>query len=793
MPNAGLGDTAFCTTHRVCSSARNRLDYMAMIEPTTTIPAVFTDRAWYAWLVLAAAMVLTATGTIVLQRAITHTDDERFMSAVGNAENSITRRMETYGAMMRGVSGLIDRIADLDHATFATYMQHIDMRRNYPGILALGWIAPVPAGTEADTLGWLSAQGYKQARLWPEPLPGHGRTAVLLIEPDELNNRAVIGFDMSHEETRKQAMMKALEIGDTFASGPLTLIQDRDRGEIPGFVTFLPIFTHGEEQRFRGYVFASFRCSDLFAAMFPDGGDAPLTLTVRDAVSGQVLYDTTSGVSDGVVHSHAALRSFPMLGRTWNIDFRSTQVFDKTSSRGLVPLFTAAGLVLGFGLFLLARAQVRALAQNADLYRISTAARREAELSLDINRRLASTLDPQSVADAVTDAGRELTGAAFGAFFTTGSKPDDLRAYAVTGESSARFFAHGLPRIINLVRAVIAEQEVVRLDDVRVDPRYNHPEPGTAHDATLVVTSFMAVAVRSRTGEVLGGLLYAHIEPAKFSSDHERQLLGLAAQAAIAFDNAQLFAAEREAKRIAGHRADDLSQANAELQQFVYVSSHDLQEPLRTITQYLDLLKRRYLDQLDDQARRYVDYVSEGASRMYVLLNDLLTYSRLGHAAERTQVELTEVVNEVLQDLSVVITETRTQITVDAMPAIRCERAKIRSLFQNLIGNAVKFRGETPPQITLSATTGGGIWTMRVADNGVGIPPEHRIVVFEVFHRLHEREAFPGTGIGLAICRKVVEQHGGRIWIEETPGGGTTFLFTLPEDGSGCVRLAPTS
>ena len=337
--------------------------------------------------------------------------------------------------------------------------------------------------------------------------------------------------------------------------------------------------------------------------------------------------------------------------------------------------------------------------------------------------------------------------------------------------------------------------EVVRLDDVRIDPSYTpRPHGPEEHASPPLVCSYLAVAVRSRTGEVFGGLLYAHHEPARFSTDHERLLLGLAAQAAIAFDNARLFAAEREAKRIAAHRADDLGQANSELQQFIYVSSHDLQEPLRTITQYLDMLQRRHRGQLDDQALRYITYASDSASRMYVLLNDLLTYSRLGHGAERTLVELAELVDEVLQDLRVVVAETRTRVTIETLPAVRCDRAKIRSLFQNLIGNAVKFRGENEPLITISARVDqAGMWTVAVADNGIGIVPEHREAVFEVFHRLHEREAFPGTGIGLAICRKVVEQHGGRIWIQETPGGGATFLFTLPEDGSGTMPTVHSS
>ena len=769
---------------------------------TTVEPSPFTDRAWYAWLVLVVAIALTATGTVVLHRAITHTDDERFATAVASIEDHVTRRMDTYSAMMRGVSGLFDGATEVNRTTFAAYMQHIDMRHNYPGILGLGWSAPVPAGSESATLAWLVAQGYQQPRLWSnqrsdqrsELQPELGRTAILLLEPDEAGNRRAIGFDMASETTRRLAMLQALTVADIRASGPVTLAQDIGRSGVMGFLVYLPIFAHGSERRLRGYVFAPFRCDDLFSVIFPDAPDTSLTLRVSDAEGDVVMYDTTTtdsaqSSSASTSASHRTIRTISMLGRTWMVDYRSTAAFEQRSSQGLVPLFAGSGLILGFGLFLLARSQVRAVADNAALYRASTRARRAAELNLDINLRLASTLDPQSVAQAVTDAGREVTTATFGAFFTTSVKADDLAAFALSGESTDYFSTHGLPRVTALFAATIAGQEIVRLDDVRIDPRYTpYPEDSTESSGEPLVCSYLAVAVRSRTGEVLGGLLYAHHEPARFSAEHERQLLGLAAQAAIAFDNARLFEAEREAKRIAGHRADDLSQANSELQQFIYVSSHDLQEPLRTITQYLDLLQRRHIAQLDDQARRYVTYASDSASRMYVLLNDLLTYSRLGHGAERTLVELSELVDEVLRDLRLVVAETHAQMAIEQLPAVRCDRAKISSLFQNLIGNALKFRGDAALRIQVSATADvAGVWTITVADNGIGIVPEHREAVFEVFHRLHEREAFPGTGIGLAICRKVVEQHGGRIWIDETPGGGATFRFTLPEDGSGTV------
>ena len=742
-------------------------------------PTPFTGRPWYALLVLAVALTLTGAAATLLSRAVAHTDDERFAAAVASTEERILRRMDTYVAMLRGAAGLFDTAGTVDRQAFSIYIGHIGLRENYPGIQGIGWGAPVPPGTEEATLRWLTLQGHSQPVLWPDDTDGHERTAVLLLEPDDERNRRVIGLDMAAEAVRRTAMEKARATGEPVATGVVVPFRPEPGVAPPkAFLIYLPIFERSAGRMFRGYVYAAFRFNDLFSGMFAREPGSPLTLAIRDGspgASAEPMFD--SRTSEHSVHT--TTRQISIFGQPWLVDYRSTRWFERQSSRPLIPLFTIAGVVLGFGLFLLARSQTRAVAQNARLYRESLAARREAEVGLDINLRLASDLDPQSVAQAVTDAGRELTGAEMGAFFTANTI-SNLSLYALSGIKREQFPTCGLPRLAELFAPTITGLQTLRLGNVRDDPRHGPVAPGDP-----VLSSYLSVPVRSRTGRVLGGLLYCHVEPHRFTASHERLILGLAAQAAIALDNAGLFEGEREARRIAGHRADDLTRANAELQQFVYVSSHDLQEPLRTITQYLDLLQRRHAGRLDDQAVRYIAYASESATRMYALLNDLLTYSRLGREAERAPVHLQDLVDEVAQDLRLVLTEKRARLTVGELPVIRCERAKVRSVFQNLIGNALKFHGAQPPEVRISAEqNAGGLWTISVADSGIGISPEHHRVIFEVFERLHGREAFPGTGIGLAICKRVVEQHAGRIWVESTPGGGSTFRFTLPEDGS---------
>jgi PAS domain S-box-containing protein len=237
-----------------------------------------------------------------------------------------------------------------------------------------------------------------------------------------------------------------------------------------------------------------------------------------------------------------------------------------------------------------------------------------------------------------------------------------------------------------------------------------------------------------------------------------------------------------------GKRADELAminaelaRSNAELEQFAYVATHDLQEPLRAVASCVQLLQKRYQDQLDAQADEFIAHAVDGTKRMQTLINDLLAYSRIStHAQVFASTNCESVLHEALANLMVAIAESGAVVTRDTLPTLSGDATQLTQLFQNLIGNALKFRGERPPKIHVGATLEDGEWRFSVADNGIGMEPQYFERVFLVFQRLHTRREYQGTGIGLAICKKVVERHRGRIWIESSPGQGATFCFTIP-------------
>ena len=237
--------------------------------------------------------------------------------------------------------------------------------------------------------------------------------------------------------------------------------------------------------------------------------------------------------------------------------------------------------------------------------------------------------------------------------------------------------------------------------------------------------------------------------------------------------------AEEDLKRYAGA----LEQSNRELEHFAYVASHDLQEPLRKIASFSELLQRRYQGQLDESADRYLAFIIDGALRMRTLINDLLAISRVttrGGAFALT--DCTELLTQVLEDLEIAIRESKATITSDPLPTVSGDRTQLGQVLQNLIGNAIKYRSDSPPRIHVSARRKRSEWVISVRDNGIGIEPQYFERIFVIFQRLHTRTEYSGTGIGLALCRKIVERHGGRIWVESTPGQGSTFLFTLPHN-----------
>ncbi|MGE5465929.1 MAG: sensor histidine kinase [Ignavibacteria bacterium] len=254
-----------------------------------------------------------------------------------------------------------------------------------------------------------------------------------------------------------------------------------------------------------------------------------------------------------------------------------------------------------------------------------------------------------------------------------------------------------------------------------------------------------------------------------------------------AHDELEQRVAERTAELTTANRrlaeqTTELARSNADLEQFASVASHDLQEPLRMVASYTQLLAKRYRGRLDADADEFMQYAVDGAVRMQRLINDLLAFSRVGtRGKEFAPTPLDGVMERVRANLRAAIEESGAQITAAPLPVVSADATQMELLLQNLVSNAIKFRGEKPPRIDIAAGRQDGAWRIDVRDEGIGIDPRYAERIFVIFQRLHTTADYPGTGIGLAVCKKIVERHGGRIWVTTAPGGGACFSFTLPD------------
>jgi signal transduction histidine kinase len=306
--------------------------------------------------------------------------------------------------------------------------------------------------------------------------------------------------------------------------------------------------------------------------------------------------------------------------------------------------------------------------------------------------------------------------------------------------------------------------------------------------ALLLVVGVVALGLRAVAVRPLTRLASDAREVAAGNFEHEVTTNGPREVADLAVDVNRMrerILSELSAVRVANAalqaRARDLERSNAELEQFAYVASHDLQEPLRKVASFCQLLQRRYVGQLDERADQYIEFAVDGAKRMQVLIDDLLAFSRVGRVErEPALISCASALSAARVNLTAEIRESGAVIEAAELPVVRAEFSLITSLFQNLLSNAIKFRADKPPRIVVSVSRQDPFWLFTFADNGIGIEPEYADRIFVIFQRLHDRASYSGTGIGLAMCRKIVEYYGGRIWLETTVSAGATFCFTLP-------------
>ena len=408
-----------------------------------------------------------------------------------------------------------------------------------------------------------------------------------------------------------------------------------------------------------------------------------------------------------------------------------------------------------------------------------------------VDRAILASQSPQTIAQAALSHARRLVPHDGGVLLTYTPDTQEAVVFAVDSTSDQPFMVPGqrLPLSphgeIGPITSALQQGEAIVVEDLRArspsSPLSKMLQARGIRSAIIIPLVFQA--------GLIGIFALGATVPDAFSAEHVEITREIADELAVALQQARLREQLEQHARDLEQQAQELQRSNAELQQFAYVASHDLQEPLRMITSYLQLLERRYQGWLDADADDFIGFAVDGAARMHELIRDLLAYSRVGtHGQPFQHADTQAILQQVLANLKVAIDESGATITHDPLPMVMADPIQLTQLFQNLVGNALKFRRDIPPQIHVDAerqdngTHGeAAYWLFSVRDNGIGIEPQYAERIFVIFQQLHTRDKYPGTGIGLALCKRIVERHGGRIWVESEPGQGSSFFFTLPK------------
>jgi signal transduction histidine kinase/CHASE1-domain containing sensor protein len=765
---------------------------------------------------LMASLSLTAAATWVTEIAGDARDHVRFEREVERIELTLAHELDTHIAMLRGAAGLFATDEHLSRAQFSAYVDQLELRARFPGVQGIGYAEIVPESARA-IFAERAHLGQVDAPLWPPSTLVESVPATYL-EPRDARNRAALGFDMYSDATRRDAIDQARDRAAPIATARVTLVQEITQSKQFGFLIYLPLYrgrppdtVEGRRHACFGFVYSPYRIDDLVVGAMA-GMTTPVDFDIFDSQRLDAASRLYTGPAPRQEPRFVEERSFPFAGHAWSIRYRSQP--EISSSREPVVALMGGGVAASALLWITSALLVRARERSEEALAEQRRSQQELERGQERLRLIASA---SAILSSSLDHPRTLTNVAAAAVpgFADWSAVDLLRE---DGTIQRLTVAHPDPRKVAIAH------EISRLyPPSSNDPTYDVMATGKALLVESVSDEMLVAAARDadhlrllrslELNSVIIAPLLARDQPLGIltfvTAESKRRYMPedaavaeeLARRAAIAIEHAQahqeagrLRAEAEQAREAVERHAAELARSNSELEQFAYVASHDLQEPLRMITNYLDLIGRRYGDRFSGPPAEFMGFVIEGAKRMQALIRDLLAFSRAGRGEPGAVVELDAgaVAREALQNLRGSIEEAQARVEVGELPHVRFDRMQLLQLLQNLIGNAVKFRGDAPARVEIGAERRSDAWEFFVRDNGIGIDSAHTARIFELFQRLHTRDLYAGTGIGLAICRKIVERRGGVIWVESRLGLGSTFRFTVPDtpvaDESGAHR-----
>ncbi len=697
------------------------------LQRASLLPALF---------VLALALGATAMAWRVSAESALAAQRQRFEHQAQQLATAMEQRLRGYVDTLRGAQGLFAASATVEADEWQRYWEQVDLPSRLPAVVGAGYAARIDARERGDFEGAMAVGRRGGFRIWPAG-EREAYFPVTYLEPAEGANLLLLGYDLASEPARREALQRAIARDEVALSGYIGVAGSKAGETEPGFAVFAPLHTGGRQDGEPDYRLVGIAYFEVRAAEWMQFVDRePRTALRVQLYDGDNEDPAQRLYADGNAAAPNALRrarALDLAGRRWYLVVESTPEFFAATHSSTPLSVLVVGLVLSLLLFSIAwlLTGLRARAERLT-------ARRTIELQR-------SQLAFRALTDTANDP-----------IIAAGS--DGCMRYA--NPAAARCFGYAAE--------TLQQQPLTRLMPERY--RAAHAE-GMAR-----LRAGGEPRVVGRTVELAGLRSDGSEFPMEISIAHWHDDEGIHFTAIL-----RDITRRREAEQALEAQRQELARSNADLEQFAYVASHDLQEPLRMVASYVQLLARRYKGKLDADADDFIGFAVDGALRMQRLIDDLLTYSRIAtRPVEAREVAAVDCVQAALRNLAARVQETRADIRVGTLPTVRVDPMQLVQLFQNLVGNALKFCGDETPQVTVDAEREQDHWHFRVRDNGIGLDPQYAERIFVIFQRLHTRQQYGGTGIGLAICKKIVERAGGRIWVESSPGAGATFHFTLP-------------
>ena len=773
-------------------------------------------RSWIPYGVLALSLLLTCLAAYYLVTTAELKDRLRFENNVERVQALIKHRMDTYLALLRGGSGLFAAQGTVTADQFKKFVDKLELPSRYPGVRGIGFSRRI-APAERAALEAAQRKVFPGFRIWPD-VPRPEIHSIVYFEP--LRTPAGLGFDLTTEPVRRKAMERARDTGQAAATGKITPILTTDPVVQPAFIIFIPVYRRGlplgtvEERRaaLEGFVFSSYRAGDLLQAILVPETRPNISFQVfagPEPRAADQLYQS-SGISPDEKPHFSTVRHLGMAGAPWTIAYSTLPSFEASSSRSQAWLVLVLGLITSAILFAVIRAQVRAVAraeQAADGLRRSEealrqdiAARQETDRKLreeagisetlhSIGLATAAELDLHKLAQTIVEATTRITGARFGAFFyhQVDEQGELFREHALSGDPPEGIEDFLRPRDPAMPTPMFRGEGVRRIDDVLDDSLFGRlSRPSEGWPARWPIRSYLSTPVVSRSGELLGGFFFGHPEPGAFSARVERILDGIAAQAAVAIDNARLYEAERRARA-------EAETANQAKDRFMATLSHELRTPLAPVLAVISGLE---LKDLDADVRERLATIRRNVELEARLIDDLLDLTRITRGKLELKPEiadLRQILEHALDACCPPGSPERERCLLDIPEEdlrLWADAPRLTQVFWNLLKNALKFSPNGDPiRIQACRNEGPGQLVVEVADRGIGIEPERLPRIFDAFEQGQRRitRLFGGLGLGLAISKAIVELHGGHITAaSEGPGQGTSFTVWLPV---GAARL----